>query len=69
MVYLQLILFSLRQLSALGLWQSGAELGGSEELRRRADRHRRLQVAAAEALRRQLRQDLARLPLPGLAER
>ncbi len=69
MVYLRLMMFSLRQLSALGLWQAGAELGGSEELRRRTDRHRRLQVAAAEALRQQLRQDIARSPVSGLLQR
>ncbi|MBE3637837.1 hypothetical protein [Mangrovicoccus algicola] len=66
MIYLKIALFSLRQLSALGLWQAGAELGGSPELRRRAARHRRLQSAAAEALRDQLRADLASAaPAPG----
>lgn len=57
MTYIRLILFSLRQLSAIGVWQAGAELDGSEELRRRVLRHRRLQHAASQALRAKLRED------------
>ena len=66
MIYLRLALFSLHHLSRMGLWQAGAELGGSEELRRRTDRHRHLQAAASEALRRQLRSDLAGLGARGV---
>ncbi len=61
MIYVRLILFSIRQLSLLGHWQAGAELVGGEVLRHRADRHRYLQIQAAMALRAQLRADLMRL--------
>lgn len=61
MFYLRVMVFSIRQLSLLGAWQSGAELTGSEELRRRADRHRYLQMEAARLLQARLRADLARL--------
>lgn len=59
MFYLRLVLFSLRQLSLLGAWQSGAELSGSAALRQRADRHRHLQMEASRLLRARLCHDLA----------
>ncbi|MCV6596611.1 MAG: hypothetical protein OIF40_05940 [Mangrovicoccus sp.] len=55
MQVLKLVLFSLRELSALGYWQAGAEMFGGEERRAYADAHRGLQIAAAEALQERLR--------------
>lgn len=64
MVYIRLIWFCFRQLSLIGLWQSGAELGGSDVLRRRTLRHRQLKEQATEMLVSMLRQDLVRAGLP-----
>lgn len=47
---LKLIAFSLHQISALGYWQAGAEMFGSEDRRAYADAHRALQMMAADAL-------------------
>ena len=58
MVYLRLIFFSLQQLSLIGLWQAGAEMDGSEELRRRTLRHRKLHEEARQMLIAKLIQDL-----------
>ena len=60
MVYIRLILFSLKQLSLMGLWQSGAEVGGSEILRQRTLRHRRLHEAARQQLIARLVDDLTK---------
>lgn len=50
MELVKLVLFSLRQLSALGYWQAGAEMFGGDERRVHADAHRALQIMAADAL-------------------
>lgn len=50
---LKLILFSLRQLSALGYWQAGAEMFGGDTRRAYADAHRALQIETATLLRQQ----------------
>lgn len=54
MTILRLMLFSVRQLSALGYWQATAELCGGEECRARADAHRALQIMTADLLRARL---------------
>jgi len=51
---LKLVWFSVRQLSALGYWQAGAEMFGGDDRRAYADAHRGLQIAAAEALQEKL---------------
>lgn len=61
MVYCKLILFCIRQLSLISLWQSGAELDGSEVLRQRTLRHRKLKNDAGRMLVDMAREDLGRV--------
>lgn len=66
MVYVKLVWFCLTQMSLIGLWQSGAELDGSDVLRQRVLRHRKLKDQATQALIALLVDDLTRagIPLP-----
>ena len=57
---LRLTLFSLRQLSAMGYWQAGAEMCGGDTRRARADAHRHLHNEAAALLREALHLAFAR---------
>ena len=50
----KLIWFSLRQLSAMGYYQAGAEMFGGERRRRHAVAHRNLLNAAGLAARKEL---------------
>jgi hypothetical protein len=49
------MVFSLRQLSALGYWQAGAEMFGGDLRRAHADAHRALQIETATLLQASLR--------------
>lgn len=57
---LRLTLFSLRQLSAMGYWQAGAEMCGGDIRRAHADAHRHLHNEAAAMLREALHLATAR---------
>ena len=57
---LRLTLFSLRQLSAMGYWQAGAEMCGGDTRRAHADAHRHLHDETAAMLREALHLSPAR---------
>lgn len=61
MVYVKLIWFCLKQLSLLGLWQSGAEMSGSAALKQRWARHHHLKNRASRLLMAMAADDLRRV--------